>query len=336
MLTAFEYQYPLKLISPDPHSVKANLVYSDGDDSQPFNVPITTVFLLTYGGGLLAGDTIDLTVTLDQNTRLALLTQGSTKIFKTDNKASSAPPTFINSHQSTKPTSQTLNVKLSAHSALCYLPDPNQPYASSIYEQRQTFYVDPYGSSSLLFLDWVTEGRSARGEKWTLSSWKGRNEVREFDETSKGRLLLRDSLLLFGDDLTSKTDGKGVLGTLVIYGPLFEKLGKFFMKEFQTLPRIGAKNWTPGPKTPTIVEQKENNYFESGSASSVSATQNLSSRVEEVEGLLWTAAQARGFVLVKFSAREVDGARRWLGQMLKKEGSVERAFGHQALLCVRP
>ena len=53
------------------------------------------------------------------------------------------------------------------------------------------------------------------------------------------------------------------------------------------------------------------------------------------EGLLWTAAQVRGFVMVKLGGVEIDETRRWLGDMLRREGSVEREFGHQALLCLK-
>lgn len=363
VLTTFEYQYPLKLISPDQH--KVTVKNPDHDASKPSDataeVPVTTVFLLTYGGGLLAGDSINLTITLNPHTRLALLTQGSTKIFKSKPNTTTATTSTINqvlplriaspfTAPASHPTRQTLNVKISPHSSLVYLPDPLQPHAASVYTQHQTIYIDPFGSSSLVFLDWVTEGRSARNEKWTLTSWRGRNEIREFDEHSKGRLLIRDALLLFGDDLadlTAKTDGKGVLGTLIIYGPLFKALGDFFLKEFKTLPRIGAKNWnrTPAPRTPTIREEDEkepDGYFAHQKSTSTPAPGSLPTtprakarKEEEIEGLLWTAAQVRGFVLIKFGAAEVDGARRWLGGMLKREGSVEREFGHQATLCLR-
>lgn len=369
VLTKFEYQYPLKLISPDPHKVT---LPNDDHDARSKNstrdVPITTVFLLTYGGGLIAGDNINLTATLEPHTRLALLTQGSTKIFKSKSStfATTATSTTGQTLQlpvaspfatsSNQPTRQTLNVKISPHSSLCYLPDPSQPYAHSTYTQQQTFYLDPFGSSSLLLLDWVNSGRPALNEKWTLTSWKGRNEIREFDEHSKGRLLIRDALLLFNDDnnladLSAKTDGKGILGTLIICGPLFKSLAEFFMKEFKSLPRIGAKNWnrTPAPRTPNvrspmIREEQEDgpeDYFgqksTSASASGAAPTtpRARQRKEEETEGLLWTAAQVRGFVLVKFGAAEVDGARRWLGGMLKREGTVEREFGHQATLCLR-
>lgn len=330
VLKTFNYQYPLKLISPDPHTVTV----TSPTDEEPKQHPITTIFLLTYGGGLLAGDSINLTITCNPHTRLALLTQGSTKIFKTsptgttNNKSKSttnASPTILQTQiTQSNPTSQTLNVLLHPHSTLCYLPDPNQPHKDSTYTQRQTIYIDPHGSSSLLFLDWVSEGRTHRGESWSLTSWQGRNEIREYDPHSAGRLLIRDALLLNRDNLRLKTDGKGILGTLIIYGPVWKQLAEYFVKEFRGLPRLGGKSWTPGAKS---IAEEGNDYFDAGS--------KVRRREQEAEdGLVWTAAQARGFVLVKFGSREVEGSRRWLGGMLRREGSVQREMGHQGLFCV--
>ncbi|KEF55429.1 uncharacterized protein A1O9_08179 [Exophiala aquamarina CBS 119918] len=301
ILQTCTYQYPLKLIAPDPHKV--------GDDRQ-----VTVAFLLTYGGGLVGGDQINLKVDLLEATRLVLLTQGSTKIFKSPSR--------------TVVSGQNLDVKIGPQAALCYLPDPTQPFAESVYGQKQTFYVDPSGMSSLLMLDWVSEGRRARGESWTLWSWKGRNEVREFDERSRGRLLLRDAVMLHDDGLgttglVDKSNNLGIFGTLIVYGPLFEKLGGFLIQQFAKHPRIGAKNWT------------QNDHVKAEQVDLASKEAELSKQREREDGLLWTAAQVRGFVLVKFGAKELDGARRWLGGMLKQEGTVEREFGHQALLCLR-
>ncbi|RMZ85610.1 hypothetical protein DV737_g549, partial [Chaetothyriales sp. CBS 132003] len=292
VLSTCTYQYPLKLVAPDSHHAH--------EDKH-----VTVVFLLTYGGGLVGGDKISLKIELDALTRLVLVTQGSTKLFKCASRSVIS--------------SQMLDVKIGAGAALCYLPDPTQPFAESVYEQRQTFYVDPNGTSSLLMLDWVSEGRPARGESWQLWEWKGRNEVRSFDTASRGRLLLRDALSLSdegagGIGLAQKTEGMGILGTLIIYGPVFDSLGAFFIKHMADQPRIGTKNFShhhgaqvDGPES---VQDKD-------------------------DGLLWTAASVRGFVLVKFGAKAVDGARRWLGRLLRTEGTVERQFGHQALLCLR-
>ena len=298
VLTDLTYQYPLKLIAPDPHN-----------SAQKKHV--TVVFLLTYGGGLVGGDTINLKVSLAEHTRLVLVTQGSTKIFKSPTRAIKS--------------GQTINVKVGQGAALCYLPDPTQPFAESVYAQRQNFFVHPNGLSSLCVLDWVSEGRRARGESWHLWSWQGRNEIRELDQESgqPGRLLLRDSVMLNDDSgpggsLLQKTNRMGVFGSLIVSGPLFKSLGQFFLAEFKTQPRIGARNWsaaTESNDTEKVVEARM--------------------LVEKQDGLQWTAAEIRGVVLVKFCSREVDGGRRWLNSMMRREGTVEKEFGQQALLCLR-
>lgn len=305
VLTALTYQYPLKLIAPDPHRAP--------NEKQD---PVTVIFLLTYGGGLVGGDTIKLRVQLANQTKLVLLTQGSTKVFK-------SPSRDVTSRQ-------TLSVEVGKGAALCYLPDPTQPFADSVYEQCQTFYLDPESSSSLCVLDWVSEGRRARGESWNFHSWKGKNEVREptAGSVAKGRLLLRDTVILFDSQhagqestLLEKTSGMGVFGTLILYGPVFRTLGEYFLYEFSKQPRIGAKNWT--------LDGSENDMTAEG------ARRERRCRQELADGILWTAAHVRGFVLVKFGAREVDGARRWLSAIIQQEGGVEREFGHQALFCLR-
>ena len=114
-LTTFSYQYPLKLISPDSHTITTT-------NSQTTH-PITTIFLLTYGGGLLPTDHINLSITLNSSTRLALLTQGSTKIFKSESQAPLPPSAF--QAPSTIPassTSQIITATLHPSSSLCYLP----------------------------------------------------------------------------------------------------------------------------------------------------------------------------------------------------------------------
>jgi urease accessory protein len=305
VLKTLTYQYPLKLIVPDPHRAPNE----QGD-------PITVIFLLTYGGGLVGGDRINLRVDLAAQTKLVLLTQGSTKIFKSPSR--------------TVVSGQTIRVKVGRGAAVCYLPDPTQPFGESVYEQCQTFEVDTKGSSSLCVLDWVNEGRKARGESWALHSWKGRNEVRELEpeDKARGRLLLRDVVILSdnqqaqqGNGLLDKTSGMGVFGTLIMYGPIFKNLGDYFMDEFSSQPRIGAKNWSGESSSRESLPEE--------------VRRDKRQEQEQADGLLWTAARVRGFVLVKFGAREVDGARKWLAAVFRQEGSVEKEFGHQALFCLR-
>ena len=181
-------------------------------------------------------------------------------------------------------------------------------------------------------LDWVSEGRRARGESWTLWSWKGKNEVRELprEKSQQGRLLLRDAVMLseeggegvhLGLGIPDKTNGMGVIGSLILYGPTFQALAAFFLSEFKSQPRIGAKDWSDSKSQKPI--SKEAN------------TKERRLEQEKADGLLWTAASTRGFVVVKFGAREIGGARQWIGDMIRRQGSIEQEFGPQALIGLR-
>jgi urease accessory protein len=325
-LTTLTYKYPLKLLSRDPGFTPESSVLADSA-TRPIHL-----YLLTYGGGLLPGDHINVTIKLDPRARLVVTTpQGSTKIFKT------APDgrMRIEGHIAHDDISrQTLDVHIGSQAGLCYLPDPSAPFKHSRYEQIQVFTVD--GSkkgasrSSLCILDWVTQGRTSRGENWDFHVWKGRNEVWSEDKmTGKRRLLLRDSVILdneidfssgVGDDeaissarrgvARERTYPHGIVGTLILYGPLLDSLGAFVMETFTSQPRIGGRNWSASSsEAPPAPTRHEN--------------------------VTWTAARVRaGFVLVKFGAKDFESARDWLGQLIREEGSIAREFGEEALFCL--
>ena len=121
--------------------------------------------------------------------------------------------------------------------------------------------------------------------------------------------------------LGEKTDGMGAFGTLILHGQQFSALKQLFMHEFKDLPRIGAKTWASEETPEATVSESQ-------------AWSQQRQKREVADGLLWTAAELRGFVVVKFGAQAVEGARRWLREMLNREGTVEREFGPQALLCL--
>jgi urease accessory protein len=193
-LSKITFQYPLKLISPSPAAGQKSVL----------------VFLLTYGGGLVGGDQVHLTIDVKPDGKLSIVTQGHTKIFK-------SPARDII-------TRQRLHVTLQDNAALCLLPDPVQPFEGSVYQQSQIFTLA--NNASLCLLDWVSGGRTARGEDWDLSAWSGRNEVWAVAELGgKPRLLLRDNLILAEDladykkkGLREKMQQMGIFGTLVLRG----------------------------------------------------------------------------------------------------------------------
>jgi len=184
-------------------------------------------------------------------------------------------------------------------------------------------------------LDWVSEGRRARGESWDLGGWRGRYEVWVVDAPLEGkenaptegrkerkRLLLRDSVILSGEGLKSKMENLGVFGTLILVGPLVQRLADFFLTEFTLLPRIGSRNWDEASSEPK-PEGRERWRKERQER-------------EKKDGVLWTVAKVRGgrATVVKFGAREVEGGREWLAGMLREEGTVGREFGPGGLMGV--
>ncbi|KAF1815729.1 urease accessory protein [Eremomyces bilateralis CBS 781.70] len=305
-LQSLRYQYPLKLVAPAPSTV------SSPPSSPPTTHLVHTIFLLTYGGGLVAGDVISLHVSLAAAARLVLLTQGSTKVYKAPSGGAGAR--------------QRMEVALRDDAMLCYLPDPVQPFAKSAFEQAQV-YVLHGAEASLCVADWVAEGRRARGERWGFGGYGSRNEVWGCEAGGGGRrLLVRDNVFLTdkhgaNGDFAAAVDGLGAVGTLILGGPGFRGVGRFFMEEFQAMPRVGGKKWdgSEGEEEETGRERWRARRL----------------KEEGRDGVLWTAADVRGFVLVKFGAREVEGVKVWLRNMLREEGTVEATFGERALLCMK-
>ncbi|PFH57133.1 hypothetical protein XA68_15473 [Ophiocordyceps unilateralis] len=296
------YQYPLKLISPTLPSVAQKSVL---------------VFLLSYGGGLVAGDAVKLSIHIRAGASLSLVTQGHTKIFK-------CPSADV-------VTSQSLHVQMDQDSALCLLPDPVQPFADSAYAQTQVFEMER--RCSLCLLDWVTAGRTARGERWNMFKWTGRNEVWLRGTGRSGpRLLVRDTIVLSADGSGAVGQSIGetmcrmtIFGSLILCGANLEPLAKFFLDEFNQLPRIGGRDF----------RSREEREQEAQALSNFERWRSRRVEAEKTQGLLWTASRARGCVVVKFAAPTVEAGREWIGSMLIKEGTIDARFGRDALMCVK-
>lgn len=352
-LSVVSYQYPLKLIAPTTGAGLGTLgraattVADDKNDSDPTRRKSALVFLLSYGGGLVAGDQVNLAIEVQADARLSLVTQGTTKVFKATGDGRAAPVAV--------PTRQNLTMTVAPGAGLCLLPDPVQPFAESVYEQVQVVRLDERGvvnknAPSLCLLDWVTQGRGARGENWSFTSWKGRNEVwletgDVGSETTaqpiphRNRLLVRDAVMLAPGYLDSgvaslptstetalrdSLQGLAVFGTLILRGPLVDAAGVFFLEEFAALPRLGGRDFRDVDISVPTAD-----------TASLDAWRAERLRLEVAQGVLWSAAAVRGCVVVKFGARSVEGGRLWIGAMLQREGSVAAVFGEEALMCVR-
>ncbi|HSH94545.1 MAG TPA: urease accessory protein UreD, partial [Roseimicrobium sp.] len=151
-------QSPLKLLTPR------------------FRGPSVWAYTSSFGGGMVAGDQTRLTVDVDDSAVCFLGTQASTKVYRN--------PKF-------QPCSHHLTARIGANASLILSPDPVQCFAGSTYSQRQEFHLSQ--GAGLVLVDWLSAGRSARGERWLFDRFQSRNEV-----FRSGRRIFLDSLLLTG------------------------------------------------------------------------------------------------------------------------------------------
>lgn len=152
------------------------------------------VFTSTFGGGLVAGDSIDLSVRVGANATCALATQASTKVYR----ASLG-----------KAARQVLNADIGPGAACLLLPDPVTCFAGAAFEQRLTF--DLAETASLVLVDWLTSGRRARGERWAFAHYLSR-----IDASVQSKLVFRDSIRL--DESDGPIAGKQRMGRCDCFG----------------------------------------------------------------------------------------------------------------------
>ncbi|KAF9015503.1 UreD urease accessory protein-domain-containing protein [Cyathus striatus] len=155
--------YPLKLLSPRISQDRVAVVY-----------------VLSYGGGLVGGDRVKLSVDVQPGANLVVLSQGSTKVFKTrtGQRLSSTQPLNTHNNKFTIPASltiQNMHYVVARESALFLLPDPVTCFKDASYNQIQRF--DLAEDASLVLLDWITSGRKTLGEEWAFSRYYSVNEV---------------------------------------------------------------------------------------------------------------------------------------------------------------
>ncbi len=136
--------------------------------------PACHVVLASYGGGLLAGDSIRLRVRCEAGSRLLLSTQANTRIYKS-----------IDGRRA----EQTTEGYLADDALAVVLPDPLVPQADSRYHQAQHWHLAE--SATLLLADWTHAGRTDLGEKFAFATFSTELRV-----SVAGRLALLDRFAL--------------------------------------------------------------------------------------------------------------------------------------------
>ena len=174
-----------------------------------------SAMIATHGGGIVAGDTVDLAIEVGPHALAAVATQAETKVYR------SRGPWAV----------QRVAASVGRDGALAFLPEPTSCFEAARYRQVQRFDLDP--GASLLLVDSLTPGRSARGERWSFHAYLSTTELFVAD-----RLVLRDSLRLVdgeGAPVAERMRGFELLGTVVAVGPAVAALGA------SLLEAIGAR-----------------------------------------------------------------------------------------------
>jgi len=227
--STFRASYPIKLLTPKVHS--------------PY---LAAVYIITYGGGLVSGDSVSLSVETHPNVNLMLLTQGSTKVYK-----QRPGKLFVNNNiqqnggELVRPegTRQKLDAFIHKNSILLQLPDPTTCFRDADFTQRQLFKLQDV-TSSVIILDWFTCGRMSRGERWDFLKYDSGIDLFLGD-----KLIFRDVVLLKNDNQNSSILKKRLepyecYATLLLYGPRIVPLINYIIEEFNKIV-IGKINEMP-------------------------------------------------------------------------------------------
>ncbi|HKA86003.1 MAG TPA: urease accessory protein UreD, partial [Haliangiales bacterium] len=135
---------PLRLLTPRNHGGAAWVV--------------TT----SYGGGLVDGDALRIALRVGPGAAAYLATQSSTKVYP-------------------GAASQTIVADVGDGGLLVSLPDPVVCFAGARYRQDATIRLG--AGAGLVWLDGLTAGRAARGERWRFAGYRARTRIERGGDT---------------------------------------------------------------------------------------------------------------------------------------------------------
>src|SRR5215471_1040738 len=131
------FQVPLQVLRP---------LYLD-------DVGTAYVYLVSPCGGVVGGDTYDMTIVVEAGARACLTTPSATKLYATPGA----------------PAQQRLDITLQAGAVLEYLPEQIIPFAQAAFHQHT--HVRLGAGACLLLMEIVAPGRLARGEAFAYRDY---------------------------------------------------------------------------------------------------------------------------------------------------------------------
>jgi urease accessory protein len=157
-------------------------------------------FVASFGGGLVRGDHVALSIGVEPEACAVVTTQAQTKVYR-------AGAAFD--------ASQETSGRVEDGGLLALIPDPVACFKDASYTQRSTIrLVGP--RASLVHLESFTCGRAAHGERWAFTRYRSTTRVLR-DE----RLLVHDATILDSahGDVGRRMARFDAMATLLAVGP---------------------------------------------------------------------------------------------------------------------
>lgn len=226
-----EFTFPLRLLAPKNAAHDASINAAKYDMNVDVKKSVGVLFMVSFGGGLVSGDSVSLDVDVGEYTRLLMLTQGGTKVYR-ERRGGDLPQQVMHSRGPTEVSRQHLRYKVHPNATLILLPAAVTCFARSRYVQTQRVDLACGSTCSLILLDWFTSGRMHVNQRdnrvpefWHFYLYHSRNEVR-----INGQVVARDRQNLVQDlpnvlteqthtELAKRCEPYTCFGQVIFYGP---------------------------------------------------------------------------------------------------------------------
>lgn len=228
-VVSLQHSYPLRILVPE-HACGS---------------PCRWIYPLTFGGGLVGGDVINLNITLGKHCAALVTSQESTKAYHCEDGQESQ---------------QNMTYHVDDASCLVVLSDPVVCFADASFRQTQRVFMSPAGN--LVLLDWLTAGRVARDEVWRFTRYQSLMEVYIDDE-----LVFRDNQQLTDSPhqtVTYAMRNFQVLGTCIVLGGGLHHLVRHLKNLYDQPYKIGQRLATDLLVSYSPLEVKANSAIVTG------------------------------------------------------------------------
>ncbi|MFP6904257.1 MAG: urease accessory protein UreD [Verrucomicrobiota bacterium] len=195
------------------------------------------VFLSSYGGGMVQGDTVRLRIDCGDEARVFVGSQANNRIFK---------------HLDSPDTQQLINGTLGARALVVSVPDPLVMHADSRFRQVQSW--DLAADSSLVLADWIQSGRSDSGESFAYQRWTSELRIQV-----EGRIACIDRFKSDPGEAApghpSRFGDRALMLNIYLVGPVRETLGPLLMPftAFKEIPQVRELSEQPTSPYPGLI-----------------------------------------------------------------------------------